>query len=125
MRNGAGHTDVQECIEHCLECHAASVAYAAHLLQRNGGAHNRLIVLLLDCAQICSTSAEFMLRGSTLHHLTCAACAEVCEECADACDPLDSVAGDVIPGHCADVCRRCAASCREMAVEHMAGAARD
>jgi hypothetical protein len=66
-----------------------------------------------------------MLRGSTLHHLTCAACAEVCEECADACDPLDSVAGDVIPGHCADVCRRCAASCREMAVEHMAGAARD
>jgi hypothetical protein len=31
--------------------------------------------LLLDCAEICQTAANFMLRNSELHSRTCAVCA--------------------------------------------------
>ena len=41
------------------------------VLVRNG------VIVLLDCAEICQTSANFMLRGSPLHTNTCAACAIV------------------------------------------------
>src|ERR1700682_6009384 len=43
------------------------------------------IRLLLDCAEICQTSANFMLRGSELQGDTCGACAEVCDRYAQAC----------------------------------------
>ncbi len=65
--------------------------------------------LMLDCAQICQTSADFMLRNSALHARTCAVCAEVCDACAQSCEQV----GDM--ERCVEVCRRCAESCRRMA----------
>lgn len=116
------HTaSIEECIEHCTECHNVCVAHATHLLQVDDGLYSPTVVLLLDCAQICRTSADFMLRSSPLHHLTCGICADICEECAQACDGLDTPEAS----HCADVCRRCGASCREMSVAGTAGAAGD
>jgi hypothetical protein len=67
---------------------------------------------LLDCADICQASANFMLRGSELHMRTCAVCAEVCERCAESCERL---ADDPQMRACAEECRRCADSCRRMA----------
>jgi len=71
-----------------------------------------LVRLLLDCAEICSVSADFMIRGSELHAHTCQACAAICDRCADECDKLGQ---EPHLAACAEICRRCAESCREMA----------
>ena len=102
-----------ECIENCTACHSICLATVEHCLRR-GGEHSsqKHVRLLLDCAQICHTSADFMLRGSELHALTCGVCAQVCERCADDCERMAN--GDAVMQRCADACRRCAESCRKM-----------
>ncbi len=104
---------MQECIQNCLDCHRICVETAAHCLQM-GGKHAEAshIRLLLDCADICQTSANFMLRGSDLHVRTCAVCAEVCDLCAQSCEQFGD---DEQMRACVEVCRRCAESCRAMA----------
>lgn len=113
----AGHTmssaEMQQCIQDCLNCHSICVATVAHCLQMGGPhAEAQHIRLLLDCAEICQTSANFMLRGSDLHGRTCGACAEVCARCAEDCARFGD---DPQMQACADMCRRCAESCRRMA----------
>jgi hypothetical protein len=65
--------DMRQCIANCLDCHSLCVETAAHCLtmggEHAGPKHQRL---LHDCAQICQTSADFMLRTITRR---CAACA--------------------------------------------------
>jgi MinD superfamily P-loop ATPase len=85
-----------------------------YCLQKGGNhAEQSHIRLLLDCAEICETSANFMLRTSELHARTCGVCAEVCERCAQDCDRMGD---DAQMKACADMCRRCAESCRQMAM---------
>jgi hypothetical protein len=86
-------------IPYCLQ-HGGQHAEAAH------------IRLLLDCAEICQTSANFMLRGSDLHSRICAVCAEICDRCAQDCERFE---GDQQMQACAQACHRCAESCRQMA----------
>jgi hypothetical protein len=104
---------MQECIDNCQRCHAICVETTTHCLEK-GGRHAEAghIRLLLDCAQICATSADFMLRGSDLHARTCGVCAEVCARCAESCERM---ADDEMMRRCAEECRRCAESCRKMA----------
>ena len=71
-----------------------------------------LVGVLLDCAELCQVSADFMLRGSPFHTVTCAACAELCRACEEACR---AVGDDEQMAHCADVCAACAESCTRMA----------
>src|SRR5690348_17216561 len=78
--------EMLDCIRLCSDCHRACLDTTIYCLQMGGRhAEPNHIRLLADCAQICQTSADFMLRGSDLHHVTCGACAEVCERCADDC----------------------------------------
>ena len=107
------NNDMQRCIQECLTCHSACLATVPYCLQLGGQhAEQRHIGLLLDCAEICQTSANFMLRGSDLHTRICAICAEVCDRCAQDCERMGN---DAQMQACADACRRCAASCRRMA----------
>src|SRR3954469_23226764 len=101
------------CIQDCLDCHRACVQTLVYC-SRQGGAHANPdhLRLMMDCAQVCQTSADFMLRHSPLHVHTCRACAEVCQACADDCDRM---ASDLRMKACADTCRHCAESCRQMA----------
>ena len=80
---------------------------------KKGGDHAEAghIRLLLDCEEICQTSANFMLRGSSLHVQTCAACAEVCRACAAECEQMPQ---DEQMQRCVEACRRCAESCQRM-----------
>ncbi len=104
---------MQECIDNCLECHTACLQEVARCLAQGGDhAAEEHIRVLLDCAQMCQTSADFMLRNSPLFSAVCAACAEVCERCAESCERFPDDREMVA---CAKVCRKCAASCREMA----------
>lgn len=105
--------DMQQCIDECLGCYSSCVQTAQHCLTMGGKhADPGHIRLLNDCAEICRTSAGFMLRGSPLHARTCAVCAEVCRACEQSCR---SMGDDKMMQQCADACRRCAESCARMA----------
>jgi hypothetical protein len=110
---GIGTTsDLQQCIDVCTECHRMCTQTAAYCLGQGGRhAESEHLRLLLDCADICATSARFMMRGSELHELTCSACAEICARCAESCERMSD---DETMRACAEVCRRCAESCRRM-----------
>lgn len=107
------------CIQNCQDCARACTQTLAYCLGQ-GGRHAEPghVRLMLDCAEICHTSANFMLRGSDLHGHTCAACAAVCLRCAEDCDRM---ADDLRMKACADTCRHCAESCAAMATAHGAG----
>ena len=106
--------EMQECIDICLECHSICLMTIQHCLELGGKhAEPRHITTLLDCAEICQTSANFMLRGSDLHGRACALCAEACRACAESCERM--AAGDTQLQQCAEVCRRCEQSCQQMA----------
>jgi hypothetical protein len=108
------HTQsLQPCIDVCTECHNICLEMVSHCLDKGGKhADSSHIRTLIDCADICRTSADFMLRGSDLHASTCGACSEVCLQCAESCDQFDT---DAEMKRCAEVCRRCAESCEQMA----------
>ena len=94
--DGIDHDMLQHCIEECLNCHATCTATAQYCLSEGGPlADADHVGLLLDCAEICQTSANFMLRGSDLHTLTCGVCAEVCARCAEECERMAD--DDVMP----------------------------
>lgn len=104
--------DLQPCIENCTQCHQICLRQVSRCLGKSGDhARPEHIRLLRDCAEICQTSANFMLRYSPLHPLTCGVCAEICEQCAQECSNMSD--GDFMQ-ECIEMCRRCAASCKEM-----------
>lgn len=113
-------TNLATCIEDCDDCHQICLETIEHCL-RKGGRHAdpSHIRLLIDCARICSTSADFMIRRSELHGITCGACAKICDRCAEDCERMND---DSQMQRCIDTCRRCAESCRAMAQEHRAAA---
>ncbi|MBY0472144.1 four-helix bundle copper-binding protein [bacterium] len=120
MPHVAGHLDpkVQQCIDNCTKCHDVCLQTISYCLSK-GGKHAELshIRLLTNCAEICQTSANFMLTGSDFHQDICRACAELCERCAEDCEKF---AQDAQMKNCADICRRCADSCRKMSGERKA-----
>lgn len=106
---------MQSCIQECLDCHRICLQTVTHCLEKGGRyAEPDHIRLLLDCAEICQTSANFMLRGSDLHPMTCEVCAEICAECADDCERFED---DAQMQSCAAACRSCSEMCQTMAEE--------
>ena len=106
--------EMERCIQECLSCHSICTTTVNHCLGMGGEhASPSHITTLLDCAEICQTSANFMLRGSPLHNRTCGVCAEACERCATECEQMAN--GDQQMLDCARACRSCAESCRQMA----------
>lgn len=107
--------DMRSCIDACLACYRDCLETKAHCTEM-GGKHAgpEHLGALADCAVLCETSANFMLRSSQLHAQVCGVCAEACERCADSCERL--AGDDQTIRRCAQTCRRCAESCRAMAV---------
>ena len=102
--------NLKSCIDACAECHRVCLEHFTHMCLEKGGAHveQAHARLMLDCIQICATSADFMTRGSALHEYVCKACSEVCRACAESCEKLGMT-------ECAAQCRECADSCGSMA----------
>ena len=101
------------CADACMSCFAVCTrTFSQHCLH-HGGDHleHRHARLMLDCAEICRTSATFLLRGSEFHQTTCRACAEVCAACATSCAQFTELEMQA----CAAECRKCADSCQSMA----------
>jgi hypothetical protein len=106
-------SEMTKCIENCTECHNVCLETLQHCIEK-GGKHGESehLRLLQDCVDICRTSADFMLRGSSSHSDVCGICADICEECAQDCEQM---AEDKQMKECAETCRRCARTCQEMA----------
>jgi len=105
--------DLERCIDLCQTAHRTCLETMLYCLGRGGayaGADH--IRLLADCAAMCQTAADFMLRESPLHGAVCAVCAEVCDQCAVECDAF---ADEGRLQACASLCRQCAAGCESMA----------
>lgn len=108
--------EMQACIENCQDCRAVCLETINHCLEMGGEhASPEHIRLLQDCAQICATSADFMLRSSDYHPQVCGVCADICEACAQSCESLATGDAEAFMKRCADICRQCAESCRRMA----------
>ena len=101
----------RECADLCLLCYRTCLRTVFEVCLEAGGKHAAPahVGLMLGCANICRTSAEFMLMQVKLHAKVCAACADVCQACAVSCDQIGGME------ECVEVCRRCADACRRMA----------
>lgn len=102
----------ESCIEECLRSHRMCLETARYCTEKGEGhvaaAH---MALLLDCAEMCQTTANSLLRFSPQHGVICGACAQLCEACAKDCELF---AGDDRMARCAATCRECAQHCRGM-----------
>jgi hypothetical protein len=116
MGMGEMSAEMERCIENCMECHRICVETGTYCLQM-GGRHVEAnhMRAMKDCEQICATSADFMLRLSPLHPMTCGVCAEACLACAASCEQFGN---DSQMQRCAEICRQCAQTCLEMAGSH-------
>ena len=105
--------DMQTCISRCSDCHQVCLETLAYCIEK-GGEHAEAshLRLLMDCAQICHLSADFIVRKSEFGEQACNLCGDICERCADSCD---AIGDDAQMQRCAEVCRNCAQACREAA----------
>lgn len=104
---------IEDCIKNCVDCHRICVETIIYCLQMGGShASPAHVGVLTDCALICQTTADYLIRGSDLHPPVCGVCALVCNACADSCDQFR---GDAQMKACADLCRACAQSCQQLA----------
>jgi hypothetical protein len=104
--------EIKECLIDCMDCYK-TVTETMLICLNTGGKYAEIeqLNLLIDCAKICNTNADFILRNSNYYPQTCGITADICDECADICERFD----DNFMKECTRVCRRCAESCREMA----------
>jgi hypothetical protein len=113
--NQSAHThtgkSMQTCIETCSHCHQVCLQTAMNHCLEVGGKHVEAehYRLIMNCAEICQTSANFQLSSSSFHRLVCGICAEVCEACALSCEKIGGM------NECVEACKKCAESCRKMA----------
>lgn len=78
---------MNDCIQACNDTHEAALRTLGWATSEGSKKTTpEFVRLLMDCAEICQTAADFMLRGSELHHETCRACEEVCEAVFEACE---------------------------------------
>ncbi len=101
---------MREAIGSCLACHTLCLKMATVHCPDLGGKHviKGHLGMLINCAELCKTSADFMISESPLHSRVCLICAEVCEACAKSCIQVGQMQD------CVDECLRCAKSCRAM-----------
>ena len=106
--------DLRRAFLACLRAHETCEDAVTHAL-RDGGraAEDQRVSALLDCADVCRTTARHLRHGSPLLRGTASVCAELCDRAAEACAPLAE--SDPAMATCLDACRRCAAWCRRLA----------
>ena len=110
MARATPYGDREECIEACLECYRTCVETAMTHCLPAGGEHVELghFRLMVNCADICRTTASFLLSESEFHERICAVCTDVCEACADSCRAIGGM------DDCVAACELCADSCAAM-----------
>jgi hypothetical protein len=103
------------CVDNCARCHRQCILALNYCIKKGGKyADPEHIQTLLDCAQMCQTSTDFMTRQSKFHDKVCQVCSEICAKCADSCAALN----DDKLADCVEMCRKCSESCKKMAEDN-------
>lgn len=111
-RSTTQDSPMQECIDLCLDCSTTCLQLIPYCLNEGKEHADPTHVLLLqNCAEICRTSANFMISNSAFSADVCKVCADVCKQCADDCEGFGD---DEMMKQCAEICRACADSCQSM-----------
>ena len=102
---------MKACIDACSACHQTCMQTAMNHCLEMGGKHvdPAHFRLMMNCAQLCQTSVDFQLSGSTFSAELCGVCAQLCDACAASCENVGGMDA------CVAACRACAESCRTMA----------
>jgi hypothetical protein len=102
--------ETRPCTQACSSCHATCLQTAMNHCLDTGGKHvgAEHFRLMMSCAEICQTSANFQLSGSPFSSALCGLCADICEACMKSCEAIGGMEA------CVSACRDCAASCRKM-----------
>ena len=103
--------DYKDCIAACLKC--ATVCYHSAMSAVNEGPQETLSCAPkdLECATICTATAQLMSMGGTYAGRLCKLCAEVCEECAVMSESYKIQHCQ----ECAETCRLCVIECDKLA----------
>jgi hypothetical protein len=103
--------EMTRCIDICLACYKTCLSTAMNHCLEVGGKHSEPahVRLMMACAEMCRTSAHFMLINTPHHKPTCRECAEICAECAADCKRIGNM------DECVAACEACATSCKKMA----------
>jgi hypothetical protein len=108
--NGA-HSNMKNSIDRAQDAHRVCSEVMIHCLAMGGKMGERdHIRLLLDCADMCEITANYMMRGSPLYRQICALCAQICDLCASQCEQFD----DSLVRKCMESCKACAEMCQQM-----------
>ena len=104
--------EVVECLKNSLDCYQKCTETLTRCTAMGGKyAESQHLNLVMDCARISITNADFILRNSNFCREICGLSANICDDCGDSCDRFD----EDFMKECANMCRRCAESYREMA----------
>lgn len=98
------------CMEVCRTCHEVCLSMAmVHCLEL-GGRHiePEHFRLMMSCAWLCDTMADFIASQSPFAEQLARLCAEVCEACADSCEEVGQMAD------CVQACRQVVQQCRHV-----------
>lgn len=103
--------EMKACIDKCLACYKECLSTAMNHCLELGGENTKPshFRLMMACAEICRSSAHFMLMNSEHHKHVCKECAEICRLCAADCDRIGGM------DDCVTLCRECSHSCAAMA----------
>lgn len=105
------HPQYQQCAEACLECVIACNQCAISCLSEKTVADLKdCIQLDLECAAICSATADLLNINSKYVSDICALCVKVCDACAVECEK-HALMGMEHCRRCAEACRNCSKEC--------------
>ena len=97
-------TALNNCIAECNHCASAC------LDEEDVKMLAKCIKLDIDCAEICSLTANLIARGSVHGEHLKKECAEVCNACAEECEKHAKM-GMEHCRTCGEACRKCAEAC--------------
>jgi hypothetical protein len=104
------HNSTQSCMDSCTQCHQTLMHTAMQYCLPAGGSHLEAehFRLMLNCAEMCQTTANFQLSDSQFCKQLALLNAQICEKCAVSCEQI----GDM--EDCVQACRQCAECCRRL-----------
>jgi hypothetical protein len=107
MPPSAASADKQSAVASALHCARTCYEMAMSQARQPGGKPLEVehLALMLNCADLCETTARFLINDSPVQARVAGVCAEVCQECARHCERVNDM------NECVDACRACAVDC--------------
>ncbi len=104
----------KETIEACLRCSAICHHCAASCLEEEHvGMMAECIRLDMECAAICTATAQVLSMGGSQAKALAMICAQICDDCSLECAKHDNQHCR----ECSDICHNCANQCRNIEVD--------